>query len=96
MSAPRIIGQVVHRLIMSGAWQATRYMAPNAVIRATMQRQRGKVPTKGPIDMVLHIGRPNYAERRFIKLCRKAKEPFPVSKIILKFAPKPKKAKRRG
>jgi len=41
--------------------------------------------------MVLTIGRPNYAEREFIKLCKKAGEPFPVKKMQLKFYPKKKK-----
>jgi len=59
------------------------------VVKAT---KRGK-PRKNEnhIEIVLTIGRPNYAERKFIKLCKKAGEPFPVKKMQFKLYPKKKK-----
>lgn len=59
------------------------------VVKAT-KRQK---PRKGEnhTEMVLTIGRPNYAEREFIKLCKKAGEPFPIKKMQYKIYPKKKK-----
>jgi hypothetical protein len=38
-------------------------------------------------DFVLKIGRPNYAERRFIRSCAKAGESLPLRRPQLKFWP---------
>jgi hypothetical protein len=46
-----------------------------------------------PLDLRLTIGKPNYSERKFIKQCIKAGEPFPIKKIQLKYWLK-KKARR--
>lgn len=46
-----------------------------------------------PLDLRLTIGRPNYSERKFIKQCVKAGEPFPIKKIQLKYWPM-KKSRR--
>lgn len=61
---------------------ATKYISPDLVVKATLHgkwswRSRGKV---------IHVtyGKPNYAEREFIKKCKKAGEKFPVKKIQLK------------
>lgn len=35
-------------------------------------------------DFVLKIGAPNYLERKFIRLCRRAGEPLPVKKVQLR------------
>jgi len=39
--------------------------------------------------MVVTYGAPNYIEAKFVKVCKKAGEPFPVKKI--QFRPFPKK-----
>ena len=69
--------------------KATVYLSPTCVIKASRQR---------PIDrrdrretFVVTAGIPNYAERAFIKLCKEAKEPFPLTKVQFKFWPKKKK-----
>lgn len=36
------------------------------------------------------MGAPNFAERRFIRLCFKAGEPLPVRKVQIKWWPKKK------
>ena len=37
---------------------------------------------------VLKIGKPNFVERRFIRLCKEAGEPLPVRKVQIKWWPK--------
>jgi hypothetical protein len=39
--------------------------------------------TKRQTEIVVTIGKPNYAERKFIELAKKAGEPFPIKKIQL-------------
>ena len=68
--------------------KATKYVLPNLTIKATRQKKpdgRDRQET-----FIVTIGKPNYLERKFIKACIKAKEPFPIKKIQLKFWPKKK------
>ncbi len=83
--------------ILKGAIKATKYVSPKEIVRAvrTTYKIHNRKPRKGEnIQITLTIGRPNYVEREFIKLCKEAKEPFPVRYIQLKFY-KPK-AKLKG
>ena len=75
--------------------QATKYISPKLIMRLTKTRHGKKMPhINDNISCTLTIGRPNYLERDFIKLCEKAKEPFPVKKIQLKlYNPLKKKLK---
>lgn len=43
------------------------------------------------VIMIVTMGKPNYAERRFIKLAKLAGESFPIKKIQLKPVKKAKK-----
>lgn len=79
---------VVRELLANSAVKATKYVSPTMTVKATRHGRPRRNEKK--ITMVLTIGRPNYAERRFIKDCRKAGEPFPVRKVQLKFAPRRK------
>lgn len=74
------------------ARSAVKYVSEKEVVKAT---RRGR-PSKRAYQtqILLTIGRPNYAERKFIKLCKKAGEPFPVKKVQLK--PYPSRAARCG
>jgi hypothetical protein len=36
---------------------------------------------------IVTIGKPNYAEREFVKKCKQSGEPFPVKRLQLKFYP---------
>ena len=85
-----IFDKVLEPLISRIAWRATLYESEKDVITATRRRFGGKFGT-GNVDIVMKIGRPNYAEREFIKLCKKAGEPFPVKKVQLKLYNPPKK-----
>ena len=92
-----VITQVVEQLLRADSVKATKYLAPNLVVRAVRKRYGNKIVDRGGrIEISLTIGRPNYVEREFIKLCQKAKEPFPIKKIQHKlYNPKPKKPSRK-
>lgn len=77
------ISQVVSLLVKSGMRKATKYVSEKEVITATRRTYQGKILREN-VDVVLKIGKPNYAEREYIKLLKKAGEPFPVKKIVLK------------
>jgi hypothetical protein len=71
-------------LINSEAISTTVFISPQEIIRAVRRRYNKKI-REGNIEIMLTVGKPNYREREFIKLCKKAKEPFPIKKIQLKF-----------
>lgn len=78
--------------------RATKYMSPNLVVRAVRRSWRAfgrKTRVVENIQVALTIGRPNYLEREFIELCKKAREPFPIKKVQLKFY-KPQKGKLKS
>lgn len=65
---------------------AAKFLSEKLVVRATRPRYNGKLPSKGSnLQVSLVIGRPNFAQKLFIKACKKAGEPFPVKKVQLKF-----------
>lgn len=84
------LDQVVESLLSNHAHTATKFVAPNQVIRATRRLSGGKIDRRENVEIVLTIGRPNHEERDFIKTCQKAGEPFPVKKIRIKGPPKRK------
>lgn len=83
MNAVAVVVESVLRLKIH---KATKYLSPTLVVRATAPLLHGKrhMDTK---SVVLTIGKPNFLERKFIKLCIKAKEPFPVKRVVLKWPP---------
>lgn len=91
----RYVDKVVDALIAAEAHKATKYISDRMVVRACRRLFRGCVPRCDSIDIVLTIGRPNYAERKFIKKCKAAGEPFPVRKVQLKHPSKRARSRRR-
>lgn len=80
------ITNVVEALLRSEAVKAVKYLAPNQVVRAVRCKRIGVgIEKRGNINISLTIGRPNYVEREYVALLQKAKEPFPVKKIQIKF-----------
>jgi len=66
--------------------KATKFVGPKEIVRAVRQTYKKFKPRKGDnIQITLTIGKPNYAEREFIKKCQLAKESFPVVGVLLKF-----------
>lgn len=78
------VGAVVFSLLKTNSHKATKYLSDKLVVNATRKLYQGKVMKKASIDIVLKIGKPNYAERKFIKLCKEAKQPFPLKYPQLK------------
>ena len=78
--------EAVHK----GAKQATKYLSPKLTIKATRQGKMRKGERQ--MTIVVTIGRPNYAEREFIRQAIKAGEPFPIRKSLLKYESKRKAA----
>ena len=84
------ISQAVEVLLRSGAWKATKYLSYKKVVRASIKTFNRKIKKAGNTEIILTLGKPNYAERNFLKQCKKAGEPMPVMKIQLKYLPKKK------
>ena len=77
-------GQLAQTLIEREMHTATKYIEPKHVIRATRKVFDGKISRRdNRIEIMFTEGVPNYHARKFIKLCQKAGEPFPVKKIQL-------------
>jgi hypothetical protein len=80
----KAVSEVV-KFLQGKVYRAEKYLSDKLVVRGCRRRYKGKLP-KGNTEIILVIGRPNYDEREFIKLCKKAKESFPVKKVQLKIA----------
>lgn len=65
--------------------QAVSVRNPNLTVKVTRQRKPDR-RTRSE-TFIVTIGKPAYREREFIKLCQRAGERFPVSKVQLKFYP---------
>jgi hypothetical protein len=92
----KYIAQVVLALVnRAEVIKATKYVSPTQIIRAT-KRLYGKKLIRDRVEIMLTIGKPNYVEREFVKMCKKAGEPFPVKHAQLKlYNPKPKRLRGR-
>ena len=88
-----VISTVVDNLLETNSYKAEKYLTDKLVVRATRKSYKGKF-AKGNIEILLVVGKPNFAQREFIKDCKKAGEPFPVKRIQLKALPK-KNGKRK-
>jgi hypothetical protein len=84
---------VVETVLRGYARRATKYLDDHTIVRATCIRWGLPKPGKrigrcreysNRSELVLTVGRPNYRERKFIKLCKDAGEPFPVKKVQLR------------
>lgn len=87
----RHVARAVNHLLLSDAHKATVYLSSTEVVRATQRLTRGRLDRQGNIDLVVTIGRPNHAERKFIRLCKKAGVSLPLRQVQLKFPPKRKR-----
>lgn len=83
----KFVNDVVSALVKSNARKATKFVSDRMVVRAARRVYRGRKFDRRNIEVVLTVGRPNYAERKFIKVCKRAGERFPVRKVQLKHLP---------
>lgn len=84
---------IVDRLLKTEAYTVTRYLSPKLVVRAVRIGGKHKLPRS--IYISVKIGSPNYLERRFVKACLKAGEPFPVKKDQIRMPKPAKKGKKK-
>ena len=81
----KTIKQIFDLAIMSDARKFTKYLSKDCTVKVSRRFKVDKRDTRQ--SFVVSFGKPNYAERKFIKSCLKAKEPFPVKKIQTKTFP---------
>lgn len=67
------------------ARRATLYIDTKLVVSACRRHKFSRRALRE--EFVLKIGRPNYLERAFIQVCKKAGEPLPLRRVQLKFWP---------
>ena len=85
----RQISDTVAQLFWGDVRKAIMYVSPTFTIKATYHNKPSSRNTRE--EVMFTWGAPNWEERKFIKLLKKAKEPFPVEKIQLKSWPEKKK-----
>ena len=85
----RVIDTLLHSLDRR---RVIYFVSPRQVVKAT--RQRKYVRRDLSETILLTFGKPNYAERRHIKLLKHTREPFPVKKMRVE--PWPKKRQNVG
>lgn len=68
--------------LLSGKRRATQYLSPSLVIKAARRHKPRR--NERTVEIVLTVGKPNYAEREFIKLAKKSGELFPVKRVQFK------------
>lgn len=89
------ITKPVEMLLRTDSKRATKYISPTEVVSVQRKSYGNKIDRRDQsIELIVKIGKPNYAEREFIRQCKKAGEPFPVKKVQLKEFPKGKKVKK--
>lgn len=90
-----LIENLIQEVRKQKAWRAVKYLSDTKVVRVT-QILYNKTPRSwGNQQFTVTLGKPNYKEREFIRLCKIAKEVFPVRKIQLQFPPQRKNNKKR-
>lgn len=85
----RNCAKAIRALLENEAHKATLFISDKLTLVATRKLFNGK-PNKRQIEIGLTYGPPNYENRKFIKLAKLAKEPFPIRKIQFKFPAKRK------
>lgn len=79
-------------MIEGDVCRATKFLSPTTIVRAVRKVYRGKF-SAGNMEIILTVGKPNYQEREFIKVCKEKKCLFPVDEVRIKRLPVKKKLK---
>lgn len=83
------IGQCVQDVLtVKNVRRATAYISDKRTVKATLQRRIDKRAKSATV--LVTVGAPNFLERRFIRLCKKAGMAFPLQQIQWKHWPKKK------
>lgn len=83
--APRAVLASVRdtvRHVLSGRRRSTKYLSERIVVKATARHKPKR--RAGTVEVVVTIGRPNYAERKFIRDAKRSGEGFPVKRVQFK------------
>jgi len=87
-----VIRWVISVLFNEGCRSAVKYISDNQVVKATRRFKPNKMSKRE--EILLTIGQPNYAERKFIKRCKKSCA-YKMQNVITKPYPSKKsKAKK--
>lgn len=78
--ARKWISEVTEAVMELDIKQAVKYVSTDMVIKATPRSKARK-----HVEIVVSIGKPNYAEKKVIKQALMAGEPFPIKKVQLKW-----------
>jgi hypothetical protein len=88
--AQRKLGECVGDVICSdNVRKAIAYISPTLTIKATAQRRNDRRAKSATV--LVTVGKPNFAERRHIKVCQKAGMCFPLNHIEWKNWPNKKR-----
>lgn len=80
------LSKTVVALYETDAYQATKFLSPKEIVRATRIRYKRKGWARSnTTTVVVTTGRPNWDERRFIKKELKKGTKFPIKALQLKF-----------
>ena len=83
----KIFGQLVELILRGNAVKVTKYYDEKTVVKAKRKVFNGRIDKRSRIvEIQFTLGAPNFAERKFIKLAKKANEPFPIKKVQIKYA----------
>ena len=80
-----LFGLLAERILEAGAVRAVKYLSPTETVKATRRTYKRAHHGRGPVEILFTLGPPNYEERKFVRACERAGEPFPVRRIQLKF-----------
>ena len=91
MNVSLAIQQCSLAVIRNPVYRATKFLSPDLVVKATRPHKFSRRARSETV--LLTVGKPNYAERLFVRQCLKAGEPFPVKKVQIRVE-HPKRKKR--
>ena len=85
----KCFGDLAEAILEGGAIRAVKYYSPKLTVKATRRVFGGKIDKRHKsVEILFTVGPPNFAERRFIRRAEKAKEPFPIKGLQLKWLKK--------
>lgn len=85
----KVFGDLAKAILDGGAIRAVKYYSPKLTVKATRRLIGGKIDKRyKSVEILFTVGPPNFAERRFVRQAEKAKEPFPIKKLQLKWLKK--------
>lgn len=75
--------------VLRGSRKATAYLTPTMTVKGTMRKSTRF--SKRQQEILVTVGKPNYAEREFIRVAKLAGEAFPIKRIQIKSWPRTQK-----